>query len=144
MERSFFLIAVLYGGLGALLLLGGLVRSRIAYTAGAAFFLSITLFPFGSMEKDFLQIPVKRYPGIADSGRIAAVREGLTETIIYFETLLLGRPQYYTMLTNAISMSGTDYEPRRYMKLFIYWPMAASEPQTALLIAMASATPQRQ
>jgi spermidine synthase len=136
MERSFFFIAVLYGGLGALLFLAGRARSRIAYAAGAVFFLSITLFPFGSMEKDFLQIPIKRYPGIAASGRIAAVREGLTETIIYFETLMLERPQFYTMLTNAISMSGTDYESRRYMKLFVYWPMAVHpDLKRALLIA---------
>jgi spermidine synthase len=136
MERSFFLIAVLYGGLGALLFLRGKVRSKIAYAAGAVFLLIVVLFPFGLMENDFLQIPVKRYPGIAGSGRIAAVREGLTETVIYYETLMLERPQFYTMLTNTIQMSGSDYEPRRYMKLFVYWPMAVHpDLKHALLIA---------
>jgi spermidine synthase len=136
MERSFFLIAILYGGFGTLLLLDRQTRRAISYLTGFVFLLSIALFPFGSMNNNFLQIPIKRYPQIADSGKIAEIREGLTETIIYFETLLLGRPRFYTMLTNSISMSGTDYFPRRYMKLFVYWPTAVHpDLKHALLIA---------
>ncbi|HUK55351.1 MAG TPA: spermidine synthase [Nitrospiria bacterium] len=124
MEKSFFLIAILYGGLGALLLVKGRAPRRMAYATAAVFLLSVVLFPFGSMEKRLLQVPVKRYLRQNTESRIAGVREGLTETIIYFETLVFGKPAYYTMLTNSVSMSGTKDASRRYMKLYVYWPMA--------------------
>jgi spermidine synthase len=42
----------------------------------------------------------------------------------------------YTMLTNAYSMSGTKLQSRRYMKLYVYWPMAVHPNlKHALLIA---------
>ena len=125
MERSFFLISLLYGGLGALLLLRGEGLRRIAYISAGAFVLSTAFFPFGSMEKRLLQIPEKRW--LAEMGgtaNVAAIREGLTETIIYFESRILGKPVSYSMLTNAYSMSGTMYQSRRYMKLYAYWPIA--------------------
>jgi spermidine synthase len=124
MEKSFFLIALLYGGIGAVLLTGSPVPRRIAYAGAAVFLLSLTLFPFGSMENRLLQVPVKRYLHGDVAGRVAGIREGLTETIIYFETQMLGRPVSYTMLTNSYSMSGTGNPSRRYMKLYVYWPMA--------------------
>lgn len=125
MERSFFLISLLYGGLGALLLQRGGGSRRVAYISAGAFVLSAVFFPFDSMERRLLQIPEKRW--LAEMGgtaKVAAVREGLTETIIYFERRMLGKPVSYSMLTNAYSMSGTGYPSRRYMKLYVYWPIA--------------------
>jgi len=124
MERSFFLIALLYGGIGLWLLAGSPAPRRIAYVAAVAFLVIAALFPFGSMTKVYLQIPVKRFIEEGAPGRIAAIREGLTETIIYFERTLLDKPLAYRMLTNSYSMSATDYKSRRYMDLFVYWPMA--------------------
>jgi len=135
MEKSFFLIAFLYGGLGVLLLLKGRARRSIAYATAAVFVLGVLLFPFGSMEERLLQIPVKRYLHRNSAGRIAGIREGLTETIIYFETLVFGKPTSYTMLTNSASMSETRDASRRYMKLYVYWPMAVHpDLKRALLI----------
>ncbi len=125
MERSFFLISLLYGGLGVLLLPRGEGLRRIAYISAGAFVLSTAFFPFGSMETRLLQIPERRW--LAEMGgdaTVAAVQEGLTETIIYFETRMLGKPMSHSMLTNAYSMSGTRYQSRRYMKLYAYWPLA--------------------
>jgi spermidine synthase len=124
MEKSFFLIALLYGGIGGLLLLKSPAPRRIAYASAVVFLLAAGLFPFGSMEKRLLQVPVKRYLQTDPAARVAGVREGLTETIIYFETQMLGKPESYTMFTNAYAMSGTKLPSRRYMKLFVYWPMA--------------------
>lgn len=136
MEKSFFLIALLYGGIGGLLLLKSPAPRRIAYASAAVFLLGAALFPFGSMGKRLLQVPVKRYLQSDTAARVAGVREGLTETIIYFETRMLGRPESYTMLTNAYSMSGTEHQSRRYMKLYVYWPMAVHpDLKHALLIA---------
>jgi len=134
MERSFFFISVLYGGIGVLLMFRKPVLHRSAYAAVVVFVLGMMLFPFGSMEKDFLPLPVQRYFR-NDEGRVAAVREGITETIIYFETLFSGKPMTYRMLTNSFSMAGTDYKSARYMKLFVYWPMAVHpDLKRALLI----------
>ena len=67
--------------------------------------------------------------------RVVAVREGLTETVIYFQRVMLGRPVSYAMLTNSFSMSATGYGARRYMKLYVYWPMAVHpDLKRALLI----------
>ena len=67
--------------------------------------------------------------------RTVAVREGRTETIVYVQRQMLGRPLSYAMLTNAFSMSATSYGARRYMKLYVYWPLAIHRnPRHALLI----------
>ena len=72
----------------------------------------------------------------ADPGaRVVAVREGLTETVIYFRREMMARPVSYAMLTNSFSMSATGYGARRYMKLYVYWPMAVHpDLKRALLI----------
>ncbi len=135
MEKSFFLIALLYGGIGLFLLMESRAPRLITFAIAAAFLMSAVLFPFGSMEKDYLPHPAKRYLQ-EDAARVAAVREGLTETIIYLETPMLGRPVSYRMLTNSLSMSETRYWARRYMKLYVYWPMAVHPNlKHALLIA---------
>jgi spermidine synthase len=136
MEKSFFLIALLYGGIGGLLLLKSPAPRRIAYATAAVFLLAAALFPFGSMGKRLLQVPVQRYLRTETAARVAGIREGLTETIIYFETRMFGKPEFYRMQTNAYSMSGTKVPSRRYMKLFVYWPMAVHpDLKHALLIA---------
>jgi len=138
MEKSIFLMAVLYGGIGALLFLKNRAPQWIAYASAAVFVLSAAFYPFGSMEKRLLQIPVNQYlhaTKTVDRGRISALREGLTETIIYLEIQLLGRPLSYAMLTNSFQMAGTEFTSRRYMKLFVYWPVALHpNPKRALLI----------
>ena len=127
MERSFFLLAVLYGAIGLLIMWRSLGPRRLAYATAAVFLVSLTLFPFGLMEKRFIPIPVKRWlvpPRAGINYKIAAVREGLTSTIIYLEAAMLGKPVSYVMFTNSHSMSQSSFDARRYMKLFVYWPAA--------------------
>ena len=136
MEKSFFFIALLYGGIGGLLFLRSPVPKRMAFLSGAMFVAGVALFPFGSMDTRLLKVPVARYVHANSAARVVGVREGLTETIIYIETQMLNKPLYYTMLTNDHAMAGSDLQARRYMKLYVYWPMAV-HPQLkhALLIA---------
>jgi hypothetical protein len=48
----------------------------------------------------------------------------------------LGAPNYYRLCTDSFWMSGTTVRGRRYMKLFVYWPIAVHpEPRRALLIS---------
>ena len=123
-ERSFFLIAVLYGGIGVLLSLTTGATRGPAYVAAAVFLLVAARFPFGLMEARLLDIAVRPWLQADANARIVAVREGLTETIIYLERQMQGRPVSHAMLTNSFSMSATGYGARRYMKLYVYWPMA--------------------
>jgi spermidine synthase len=124
MERSLFLVAALYGSIGALLLLRGTAARSAAAAAGGILLAALTLFPFGSMKSRLLDIAVRPWQQEDASARVVAVREGLSETIIYFQRALLGQPLSYAMLTNSFSMSATGYGARRYMKLYVYWPMA--------------------
>ena len=111
MERSFFLIALLYGGIGVLLV-GSTHASPLrhaaprtsAYAGAAVFLVSIALFPFGAMETRLLPPSVTRWLQADEDARIVAVREGLTETVIYFQRLMMGEPVSYAMLTNSFSM----------------------------------------
>jgi hypothetical protein len=123
-ERSLVLIAFFYGTTGLLLLLRTSQSRPTAYAGIAALVLCLIIFPFGSMDTHLVPAAVARwFPGDG-SARTVAVREGLTETVVYVERQMLGRPQSYAMLTNAFSMSATSYGARRYMKLYVYWPMA--------------------
>jgi len=58
------------------------------------------------------------------------------ETITYLRKDYAGEPEYYKMLTNSYSMSGTTPGSRRYMKLYVYMPVALHQaPRKALLIS---------
>jgi spermidine synthase len=123
-EASILLVAIVYGVIGALLIMDRSQSRAMAYTGLVAVLLCLMLFPYGSMETRLVPAAVMRwFPGDQNT-RTVAVREGLTETIVYIERQMLGRPASYAMLTNAFSMSATSYGARRYMKLYVYWPLA--------------------
>jgi spermidine synthase len=125
-EKAFFTIALIYGAIGALLVwrpVKGRPKS-IGYLAGVACVVSVALFPFGTLRTRLIQIPVERWAEGEPERRLVAVREGLTETIVFFQRMLLGKPVSDVMLTNSFSMSTTGYGVRRYQKLYVYWPIA--------------------
>jgi hypothetical protein len=133
MERSIFLLATAYGGIGALLLAGGGTPRRARVAGAAVFAASLTLFPLGAMQR-YVQTPVERLGSPGD--RIVEIREGLVETIIYVASDELGATAAHRMFTNAYSMSGTAFFARRYMKLYVYLPVALHPaPRRALLIS---------
>ena len=94
------------------------------YGAAAVLLASLALFPFGTMQTRLLETAVRPWLQADPDAKVVAVREGLTETVIYFRREMMARPVSYAMLTNAFSMSATGYGARRYMKLYVYWPMA--------------------
>jgi spermidine synthase len=122
-ERSFFAIAVLYAAVG--IVLGPLWRAPlVVYGAAAAAVVALALFPFGQFNARLVSIPVERWAQGEAERRLVAVREGLTETVVFFQRMLLGKPVSDVMLTNSFSMSTTGYGVRRYQKLYAYWPIA--------------------
>jgi spermidine synthase len=133
MEHSMFLLAAAYGGIGALLLAGGGTPRRARLAGAAVFAASLTLFPLNAMER-YVLTPAERLGNPGD--RIVEVREGLAETIIYVASDELGATASHRMVTNAYSMSGTAFFGRRYMKLYVYLPVALHPaPRRALLIS---------
>ena len=134
-ERSLCFAAVLYAFVGLLLAWKYGAARRAGYASAATLVAALVLFPFGTMETRLLDVVIRPWRQADPDARIVAVREGLTETVIYFERAMLGRPVSHAMLTNAFSMSATGYGARRYMKLYVYWPMAVHRDlRRALLI----------
>ena len=137
-ETSFFLFAVFYCIIALLVFQG-----KKSFQTGRNFVLSslftvayliiLVIFPSGLMESDYLKVPFERYS--RNGEHRVAIREGMTETLQYLQMDLLGKPYYHRLITNSHTMSGTWMNARRYMKLFVYWPVAV-HPQLkkALLI----------
>jgi predicted membrane-bound spermidine synthase len=141
MEWSFFALAAAYGLVAALSLpAGGPLRERPRREVlglglgGLAFAAVLALFPFGLMANRYLKLVTARWQ--RDGASVSAVREGLGETIIYVRRQRWGEALDYRLLTNGISMSGSSFPSRRYMKMFAYWPLALNpEARHALLIS---------
>jgi spermidine synthase len=139
-EGSIRLLAGSYGLAAACMLLAGLRpalrREAVAFAAAGALFIGVVaLFPSGLMERRYLRYALDRFERTEGAVPVE-IREGLTETVIYLRRDLLDEPLYYRLVTNNHSMSATSINARRYMKLFVYLPVALHhEPRSALLIS---------
>ena len=123
MERALIALLLGYAAVAALAYQRGAETHR-ALAAGAALYAaSIALFPFGLVHERFINFSAQKWTATKDD-RLAAVREGLDATLMYVEHRVLGTTRHHQLLTNAYSMSTTAYPMRRYMKLFVYWPLA--------------------
>ena len=134
MEIAIFILALCYGVVA--FLVSGLRRKyRVYYVLFAAYLLILVLFPFGRMENTYFTFVAQRF-GYPDTWKIAGTREGCTETIIYLEGAYFGVPVAYQMLTDGFSMASSSLVNRRYMKLYVYWPVALHpDLKSALLIS---------
>ncbi len=134
-ERSFALLAVGYG-VAAVCLPGGVVlpARRLGSLAAGLWLLSLALFPFGLMERRFLRASLGPLDG--PGTRVLAAREGLTETAVYLERRLRDERLDVRLVTNGYSMSGTAHRAQRYMRLYVYLPLAVHpQVRSALLIS---------
>jgi predicted membrane-bound spermidine synthase len=143
-ERSLLLLA---GGYALVALLAPLPsrpgRERWARRAAWALFAAtLALFPSGFMRARYAQRVVDHW---AKAGaRLAAMKEGLTETVFLFVHETLGRPHAWRLVTNGMGMSATDYIAGRYMGLFVWLPVALHpQPRTALVISYGLGTTAR-
>ncbi len=135
MESSFFLIATAYF-LVAIVVPREKQRSRFTmlWERGtlAAAVACLVLFPFGMMQKTYFGAQVTWLPG----HQLITMREGLIETVRYYRRDVFGAPKYYRLVTNGHSMSATSTASKRYMKLYVYLPLALKpDTQDALLIS---------
>jgi spermidine synthase len=136
MERSVFALSLGYAPVAALCW-RPLRGRRLVYATGgalAAFVLMLALFPFGLLQNHFVRITLRHYQCTGAAQTL--FREGVNETILLLRFDWGGRPFGYRLVTNGLSMSGTYFQPQRYMKLFAYWPFAAKHDiRRALLIS---------
>lgn len=138
-ERSVRFLAVAYG-VTAVCLLAARVRPRRpvgrAALAAAALVLATTagpLFPRGQMER-YLGYVLRRFSAAQE--RPVVFRETLTETILYLRAELFGQTRHWRLVTNSHSMSSTAWQTQRYMRLFVWLPVALHPaPRDALLIS---------
>lgn len=139
-DRSVQVLSGLYLVMGAVIVVAGARPTGVAYRtlaglAGASLLILLFVFPGGALLERHLKPVLDQFTASEDT-RVVAMREGLTETIVYTEEQAFGRPVSYRMITNGYSMSGTAIEGLRYMKLFVYLPMALNpDAKDALLIS---------
>jgi spermidine synthase len=133
MERSLFVLAAGYGAVAAACLAPGARRALVV--AAAAFAGALLFFPFGRMQARYLRVPVERFHA-GHEHAVVAMREGRSETAVYVERRQNGERLATFLQTDGVAMSSNAVFARRYMKLFVYWPVALHpDPRTALLIS---------
>ncbi len=137
MERSFFVLGATYGVVALLAVPWGdreaARRGTLAALSAATVIVALVSFPFGLMREHYLRVPIDR---VRHNSEIAAFREGRSETILYLQTRFLGEPLSQQLVTNGFSMSANSAIIRRYMKAYVWLPVALRpEPHKALLIS---------
>ncbi len=153
-EASFFMLALGYGGVAALLLIArsgapatGEVPARRWPLVATAVVWTLLLFDFGfgTFEQRVLAPPGSVTARLMNQGyERAALRDGLTGTIQYLHKDVHGEPHEWMLVTDGHAMAGVSLSARRYMKMYVYWP-AAVHPQLrdALLISYGAANTAR-
>ncbi len=141
MEKSLFLLALLYGVVALCVVprSGSSAPRSFLLRAGSvsgvvAFILMLAFFPFGLMARRYAWSPIEQY--VRNGETVVAHREGLTETVTYLVRSRWRRPVAYRLVTNSHSMSGSEYGSQRYMRHFVYLPVAMhARARTALQIS---------
>ncbi len=138
-ELAFFILAMFYGITAMIIqpikqLLPPRNNDVFVYITFLIFIIAAVYFPFGHMQNFYLDLSAGSYLKSGGEKRVA-FKEGISETIQYLQKDILGQPHYHRLVTNNYSMSGTGLSARRYMKLFVYLPVALMrEPKNALLV----------
>jgi spermidine synthase len=133
MERALLLLIVGYAGVAALAYRGSGEGRRVLQAAAALYLVAIAFFPFGLVKERLLNFSAAKWTATRDD-RVAALREGLDATLMYVEHRVLGVTRHHQLLTNSYSMSTTAFPMRRYMKLYVYWPLAVRPPVKSALV----------
>lgn len=124
MERSLFAIVLAYGGVAALCRAPRAGRLGCVVWLGSlvAVVLALVVFPRGDMTTRHLPTSLARF--MEEGVRLESLREGPNQTTAYLRRDWGGQPVAFRLVTNGHSMSGTELPDRRYMKTFVYWPIA--------------------
>jgi predicted membrane-bound spermidine synthase len=143
-ERSLFMLAGLYAVVGLVAMPPRLLRNeRVGVgLAGVLLVLALLLFPFGLMTRQFVPRIVARWAN--EAYQLVAYEEGLGESVMITRRDSFGKPEAYRLITNGMAMSGTTYIGRRFMALYVWWPVAVHPgPRRALQISYGLGTTSR-
>ncbi len=133
-ERSLALLAASYWILAILISTSPRERFRSAAIGFAASGAAFALFPTGAMHSTIVPYRVGAF--LDGNSELVDVQEGLLETIAFVRTRQFGETRHWRLLTNGYTMSSTMTGSRRYMKAFVYLPVAIHPaPRNALLIS---------
>ena len=101
--------------------------------AGGVLLAALVLFPYGTDRVLFRKVASQL---TKESDQVAAIKETVTGTLIYTESRLLGEPISHRLVTDGHSMAGTNSHSWRYMKQYVYLPVALHPaPRKACLIS---------
>ncbi|MGA1871820.1 MAG: fused MFS/spermidine synthase [bacterium] len=137
-EKSFFILTCMYGVVSFFLKKPRTAPDFLNYNQKfklftLIFIIILIIFPFNLIKKTYFNIPIKHYLKIGE--KILSIHEDTNETLQYLEFDLLDRPYYHRLVTNNHTMADTKLRSKRYMKFFVYLPIAIHpEPKNALLI----------
>jgi spermidine synthase len=122
MELALWSTLAAYGVIGALLAWRSPGPRVRRYVAATAFALALAFFPVGKMRDQYLQASARRWA--KGEGQLIRVHEGVTATMLHVVHHRHSVPLFDQIATNAYSMSVNGWLGRRYMKLFVYLPLA--------------------
>lgn len=136
MEKSFFILAAAYGVTAFVAPSAEQDVSKLTKlavpAAAVALAVCLALFPFGLMQRAYFDILTAK---LGDN-ELIETRESLTSTIHYYKKPYRGESLFYRLATNGYSMSTTSTQAKRYMKLYVYLPVALEpDMRDALLIS---------
>ncbi|MGA1825695.1 MAG: hypothetical protein ACMUIP_13650, partial [bacterium] len=137
-EKSFFILTFMYGVVSFLVKKPRNAPDFLEYNKKfrlyiVVFLLILVLFPFNIIRKTFFTIPIKGY--LKKGEKVISIHEDVHETLQYLQFNLFDKPYYHRMVTNNHTMSDTKLRSKRYMKFFVYLPIAIHpEPKNALLL----------
>jgi spermidine synthase len=140
-ERSYLLISAAYGVAALALWLPtprterAAVRLRVQRLGATLTLVGLALtFPLGRFVTHFTRVSEQAFVDVGET--VVALHEGRYGTLRWSRRDFLGEPLFYRYITDSHSMSASRWQARRYMKLFVYLPVALHpRPKRALLIA---------
>lgn len=121
-ELALLSALVAYGVIGAVLAWRSPRSRAMRLGAPVAFAVLFAFFPIGRMHDQYMQASARRWSG--GEGKLVDVHEGTSATLLHVVHHHRGTPLFDQIATNAYSMSVNGWFGRRYMKLFVYLPLA--------------------
>lgn len=133
MDRALFALLAVYGVIGAVASLSSGASRAMRYGEVAAFTALMAFYPFGKLRSSLVQASADRW--IRGTGRVVGVREAKTGTLLHIRHEVGPIQSCDQIATDAFSMTSNDYLSRRYMKFFVYLPVAL-EPRVSKALVL--------
>ena len=134
-EMSLFGLSLTYGVTVAIVAsIKPKLRWSPSWAVAAVYLVTLVIFPFGAFQRhlDRLVETITQHDGIS----VVAQKEGISQTIQLVRRDVYSQPLWFRLMTNGHSMSATSTPARRYMKQYVFWPVAThGNVRSALLIS---------